>query len=296
MTHVELIQVRTADGVRLDGALSTPKHADAKHTDAQHKPPVDAVLAIHGTGSNFYAASVLEGLTPKLLADGMAVLRVNTRGHDAVSIAATLQGPKRLGSSFEIVDECRHDLVAWVDFLTSRGFQSVALLGHSLGAIKAVYAVTHHSHPAIQRLIAISPPRLSHHYYLESERREEFSAHYKTAQEHVAAGRGETLMNITVPLPFMVSATSFLDKYGPEEKYNFLRYLKQLQLPTLFDFGGVELEEVNFRGLAEAAVEGALPGQNIQSVTIEGANHVYTGRIEELSFKIRAWLAAARVG
>src|SRR5436309_506765 len=134
MPHVELVQVRTADGVRLDGALSTPKHVDSERT-----LPVDAILAVHGTGSNFYSGALLEGLLPKFLADGLAVLRVNTRGHDVVSMAATLQGARRVGSSLEKVDDCNHDLVAWTEFLVARGYSSIGLVGHSLGAIKAVY-------------------------------------------------------------------------------------------------------------------------------------------------------------
>jgi pimeloyl-ACP methyl ester carboxylesterase len=288
MAHLELVQVRTADGVRLDGALSLPKHGEPSR-----KLAVDAVLAIHGTGSNFYAATVFEGLEAKLLADGIAMLRANTRGHDAVSTAATLAGPRRQGSSFEMVDECRHDIVAWLEFLTARGLGSVALIGHSLGAIKAVYAVAHSPHPAVKRLVAISPPRLSHSYYCESERRSEFLEHYRTAQELVKAGHGETLFDIKIPLPFLVSAASFLDKYGPDDKYNFLRYLGKITMPALFAFGEVELQDINFRGLAEAVLEGTSAGQNLHVVTIAGANHVYTGRIEELSHKLRSWLAAS---
>jgi dienelactone hydrolase len=288
MSHVELVQVRTADGVRLDGALSTPKHIEAGR-----KPPVDALLAVHGTGSNFYSSGLFEGLLPKLLADGLTVLRANTRGHDVVSMAATLQGSRRLGSSLERVDDCTHDLVAWTEFLVSRGHSSIGLVGHSLGAIKAVYTMTHTPHPAVKRLIAISPPRLSHKYYLASENREEFLAHLRQAEQLVAAGQGETLMNIQTPLPFLVSATSFIDKYGPAEKYNFLRYLDRLKVSALFTFGGIELEDVNFRGLPEAIIAAASPTQNIQVVTIAGANHVYTGQIEELAYKIRSWLAAA---
>ena len=132
----------------------------------QQTAPVDAVLAVHGTGSNFYGSTLFDGLTPKLLADGLAVLRVNTRGHDIVSTAATLHGPLRLGSALETVDECRHDLIAWLEFLSSRGYRSIALLGHSLGATKAVYTITRTTHPALSRLIAISPPRLSHSHFL----------------------------------------------------------------------------------------------------------------------------------
>ncbi len=106
-------------------------------------------------------------------------------------------------------------------------------------------------------------------------------------------GHGDALMNISTPLPFLVSAASFIDKYGPDEKYNFLQSIDRLKLPTLFAFGGVELEEVNFRGLPEAIASAASTTQNIQVVTIAGANHVYTGQIDELAYKIRSWLAAA---
>ena len=287
MSHVELVQARTADGVRLDGALAVPKHSDPSQ-----KPAIDAALCIHGTGSNFYAASVFEGLEPKLLADGIAVLRANTRGHDTISTAATLSGPRRLGSSLENVDDCRHDIVAWLEFLIERGLHSVALVGHSLGAIKALHCVAQSPHPAIKRLVAISPPRLSYESYCNSERRDEFLQHYRFAQEHVQAGHGERLMEINTPLPFLVSAASFLDKYGPDEKYNFLRQLDRITMPALLVFGEVELTELNFRGLADTVAEGTLPVQNIRVVTIAGANHVYTGRLDELSHKLRSWLAA----
>ncbi|HZZ30088.1 MAG TPA: alpha/beta fold hydrolase [Pirellulales bacterium] len=286
MSHVELVQVRTADGLRLVGALAMPKHVDSPR-----QPPVDAVLCVHGTGSNFYASALFEGLASKLLADGIAVLRVNTRGHDVLSIASTLHGPQRAGSALEHVDDCRHDLVAWLECLAARGCQSVALVGHSLGAIKALYTAVRMQHPALVRLVAISPPRLSHAHYLSSEKRDEFLAHYRLAQEHLAAGHGEALMEIKTPLPFLVSAASFIDKYGPEEKYNFLRELDRINLPTLFAFGDVELQEMNFRGLPEAILAAASPAQNIRVVTIAGANHIYTGQIDELAHKIRAWLA-----
>jgi hypothetical protein len=59
-------------------------------------------------------------------------------------------------------------------------------------------------------------------------------------------------------------------------------------------FGGLEVErEMPFRGLPEAVTEAASPARPIRVVTIAGANHVYTGQVEELSYKIRAWLASS---
>lgn len=294
MTHLELVQVRTADGVQLHGALAVPKNAESKNTNSTSSSPVDAVMVVHGTGSNFYSSSIGEGLAPKLLADGLAVLRVNTRGHDVISNAATLQGTRRLGSSLERVDDCCHDLLAWSEFLVQRGFRSIAMIGHSLGGIKSVYAAVHAAHPAVTRLIVVSPPRLAHGYYLASEQRNIFQSHYRAAEEFVAAGKPDELMNIRFPLPFLVSAASFLEKYGPEEKYNFLRCVHQIKMPALFTFGSVELDEVNFRGLPEAIGETVGPLLNVRVITVDGANHSYTGKIDELSHTLRSWLADSR--
>ena len=78
---------------------------------------VDAWLCIHGTGSNFYAALTLAGLTPKLLADGAAVLRANTRGHDLISTGPSTGGGMLQGAAFERVNESPWDLTAWIDLL-----------------------------------------------------------------------------------------------------------------------------------------------------------------------------------
>ena len=106
---VDLVQVTTADGLRLHGALERPSdeaRPAAGSTAVSGRPgSVDAWICLHGTGSNFYAASTLAGLTPKLLADGAAVLRVNTRGHDIVCTGPSAQGRSLQGAAFERVDE-----------------------------------------------------------------------------------------------------------------------------------------------------------------------------------------------
>ncbi len=125
---VELVQVRTSDGLRLDGAL-LPSNQEPRATAI-----VDGVVCLHGVGSNFYGSNMMQHLATALSNCGLPVLRVNTRGHDGVSTAATERGGRLQGAAYEIVDECRHDVLAWVSFLQQRGYQRVALLGHSLAA------------------------------------------------------------------------------------------------------------------------------------------------------------------
>src|SRR5262245_44508246 len=134
--HVELVRTVTRDGLRLDGALSAP--ADPR-PDAGSTLAASAAILVHGVASNFYTSSTFEPLIPKLQAMGLAVLSVNTRGHDSVFSASLGTVRRRFGAAYEIVDDCRQDIGAWIEFLKGRGHQRVVLIGHSLGALKVVY-------------------------------------------------------------------------------------------------------------------------------------------------------------
>jgi pimeloyl-ACP methyl ester carboxylesterase len=286
---VELVQTTTADGLRLDGAL-LPRQENT-HSTTDSPLALDAVLCLHGAGSHFYGSSIFPGLLETFAKLGLAVLRVNTRGHDIVSTAATDRGPKRLGGAFEIVDDCRHDVAAWLDFLAARGFSRVAVVGHSLGAVKAIYALANAPHNAARGIVAISPPRLSYRFFRQSPRDAEFFASITTAQQQVAEGRGNTLMEVTFPLPYLITAAGYVDKYGSAERYNFMNILPQVPAPALFAFGELELEQnAAFFGLADAVAESpaGLAARNV--TTIPGANHFYVGVTGLLAAKIEAWL------
>src|SRR5262245_14523189 len=136
---VDLVHTQTRDGGRLDGIYQAPAGADTDY-------PLDAVCFIHGTGGNFYSSTLFDALADHFLARGCGVLRANTRGHDGISTAATAQGGRRQGAAYEAVDDCRHDLAAWVDWLHSHA-ERIGLVGHSLGAVKAIYALA--SPPAL---------------------------------------------------------------------------------------------------------------------------------------------------
>src|SRR5947209_11384274 len=77
----DLVQTTTRDGVRLDGVYQAPA--------ARASLPVDAFVLVHGTGGNFYSSTLLDALAAMLLDQGVGALRVNTRGHDLISTAAT---------------------------------------------------------------------------------------------------------------------------------------------------------------------------------------------------------------
>lgn len=281
---VELLHCQTDDALRVDGVWIPP----ASQTTAALG--VDCVLCLHGTGSNFYASAFFNGLTPYLLEAGLPVVRVNTRGHDLVATSAG----KLHGSAYERVADCVLDLRAWVQLLRERGNERIALVGHSLGALKGIVALAAESFPEITRLIAVSPPWLSHARFSAGRKRELFLETLAEAQRLADAGRGDTLMEVLFPLPYVVTAAGYLDKYGPEERYNVPKLIGNVKTPTVVTFGTEELGEGGaFHGLPEELERLAAAGKSAAKVhVIAGANHQYLGCHAELAGRLLRWLRA----
>jgi pimeloyl-ACP methyl ester carboxylesterase len=282
---MEVIEFTASDGVSLHGWLQNPAPGSSQLV-------IDAVVYLHGAGGNFYGSSLLRGFAPAVLASGVAVLSINTRGHDLAANLKTLHGGRRGGAAFEVVDECRHDVHGAVDWLTAQGLQHIALVGHSLGAIKAVYSQVFAPHSAVKFVVALSPPRLSYATFSAGPRRDEFRELIARAESHVAAGRPQELLEVTLPLPLLISAAAYLDKYGPDERYNIVNMAMQTSCPTLFTFGAQELASGNaaFTGLDVAIRNLAATSPSPMDVEIiSGADHFYTGCVPRLVHALLGW-------
>lgn len=275
---VDLVRVQTGDGCTLDGGVQRVA------PNALKALPLDGVVLVHGTGSNFYQSTLLEMLAERFLALGAAALRVNTRGHDGISTAVTVRGGLRLGAAFESVDDCRHDLLGWVKFARAQVGPRVALLGHSLGAVKCVYAAVHEGDLDPALVIAISPPRLSYAWFCQTPRREEFLECFHRAESLVRAGTPNALMEVTMPLPMVISAGGYVEKYGPEERIDFVPLVERLRCPALFTFGSNEVEtNVAFQNLP-GDLNSLRPNRHGREVAVVGgADHFYSGKRNELA-------------
>lgn len=272
---VELVKTRAADQLRLDGALHGARPADSP----------EAVLCLSGVGSNFYGSTVMEDVLPSLRALGATVLWANTRGHDGLFTASTNQGVLRFGAAMEEVDHCRLDVSAWCDFLAQRGHRRIVLLGHSLGAIKSLYSQAFQPHSAVARVIAASPPRLSYAHFCNGPRSAEFMDTIRTAERHVADGKPNTLIEVRFPFPLIISAGGYLDKYGPDERYNIEKFAGRVKVPVHFVYGEVELNQggVAFAGVPESLAALPSAGQRFSFTTVPDADHMYTGRRDALA-------------
>lgn len=288
--QVELVRVQTPDGVRLDGGL-VPAGVQSPSSSPASSLPLDALLLLHGTGSNFYGSSLLVEVAREASSVwGLNVLLANTRGHDIVYAAATADGRRLLGAAYEAMDDCRHDIAAWIDLLAERGMGRIALAGHSLGALKTIYSQAVEPRAEVKCVICLSPPRLAYSLFKESPRSSGFLEELARAQQLVDKGRGDALMEVRFPIPYVVTAASYVDKYGPGEHYDLLKFVARVPQPLLFTYGSSELGGMAFRGVPEQVEAVGQAGGNVQVAVVAGADHNYSGTRGELLVRVSRWL------
>lgn len=282
----ELVQTETTDGVRLDGFLSLPS------ASITEKRKQSVWLVTHGVNGNFYGSNLLKTVAERLSRRGYAVLLANTRGHD---ICAFNNGtvPMRIGSEFERLEHCKIDFHAWAKLLQEHSLSLFGLAAHSLGAVKAAFWCSEEG-IALDRLIAISPPRLNTQLLLGDPKRSTvFKEHLGLAQSLCEEGKPDEVIKVRFPLPNWVSASTFLDKYGSGSKYDYLTQLDGIRANTLWVFGGSEVRNgsVNFLD-ADVHLRSKIENASLfrQSVeVIDGADHSYRDKRDDLAACIEQW-------
>lgn len=126
---MKVVSFLASDNVMLSGILYE------SHTNS-------IIISVHGMKNN--AINPISNAIGELAVQkGISLLSFNTRGHDLVSYIETMENGKKIkklgGASFEDVLEAYEDIKGAIDFVSSLGYQTIYLLGHSLGCTKIVY-------------------------------------------------------------------------------------------------------------------------------------------------------------
>ncbi len=278
----ELSRVRTADGVDLEGLFYRPE-------ERQSNSHIDAYLLIHGTGSNFYGPGLLETFCQQVVGDGIACLRVNTRGHGIIN---RLMGQRLGGAAYESIDDCRLDIAAWTNYLVDQGFCRIGLVGHSMGGVKAIYSQAREPQSAIDCLVALSPPRFHYARLAADPGSERFRDDFRRATDLCANGHGDRLIHVQQPLSLTLTAQGFLEKYGPDDHYDFVRFAPQLKTPTLILLGTRTVKSSPaFAGLPDdlRGLNESVP--NLTFRLVDGANMAYSPEPEIAYRYTQDWLS-----
>ena len=150
----EIVSTVTEDWVRLHGFFV---RSDQPQTTA-----LDAAVITHGLAGNFYKSRLLTRLAEALVSVGISVVTINTRGHDYLNSTIRAGKGQPSGAALEDVSESKFDLAGWANWLGQQGFENVLQIGHSLGAIKGLYAQAHHPQPIVKAIAGLSATRLAH--------------------------------------------------------------------------------------------------------------------------------------
>ena len=279
----DMVAVTTPEGIALSGAYFAP-------TGQGDSQAVDAVLFFHGDGGHFYSPLYL-GLGQRMAERGIAFLTANRRGHDQVSNG--VRGGPLAGYAFESVDESRADFGAWLELLRERGHQRIAIGGHSGGAVRAAYAQARERFANVVAVIPVSPGEYDHQGIIALHG-DDFTGPYRESERNVADGNPDAFLRPGVPWGSMWTARAYVDCFNPDNRYSVTTHAANIGCPTHFIFGSEECavdgpQSLPVCGAAQRGLEAA-GHPHVKVSVIDGANHGYAGRHEELFEAMFSWL------
>jgi alpha-beta hydrolase superfamily lysophospholipase len=277
---VDLMSTTTSDGIELDGAFFPAAPGVAR------EGPVDAVLIMHGSHGNFYTTSNLN-MAQALSAQGYASLSLNAVAHDNVWATSD----NYYGNAYDILDRCRLDIRAGVDYLWELGFRSIGILGFSMGAVRVAYYAASEDDQRVTTVIPVSPVRLSYTYYMESPDAAEFQGIIQWADQMEAEDRAMDLMAVKFPIAQLFSAASYLDKHGPAERYNMVTLAPRIRIPILVIGGSLETH-TRLLDMARDLTTASVNSPRAECVIVEGGNHSISNMPGKASEAVLNWLAS----
>ncbi|HEU4321533.1 MAG TPA: alpha/beta fold hydrolase [Roseiflexaceae bacterium] len=271
--HEEIVFAEAEDGLSLVGLALKPTAAP---------PPSTAIVLVHGNTGRFYDWLYVQ-LGRALAEAGYFVISGNTRGHDISTWgwngqASALQA---VGSAWERFEEAPHDIAGWVGYAASMGASRVVLFGHSQGAAKAVIYQAQRHDPQVLGVVAASPDLNS-----------DWGTQAPAARALVAEGRGGDFLQAAQDDPwYRLTAANIVSRadclahvYRSDQQAPAIAALGS---PLLVLFGSNDIG-----GEAEAAAirQGASSAPRVDTAIIEGADHLYSGREQELASRIGGWV------
>ncbi len=278
----ELVTAVAEDGEWVEGALYIPGAKVPKN-----KP---SLVLVHGAFGSFYTG-LPRALGPRLAAKGYATLAMNTRYHDLFEMDM-------------IFEEEVKDIRAAVRFLHSKGSPGVVLLGHSLGVPRVAHYKVKTGDPAVVGLVLVSGNASATEWMENVWGRETLDRYRELARQegsrdplHVIsiAESGERLgafewyhpKRPAIITHRTMSARAFLDYMGEDTGANAIKYMKDIDVPTIILHG--EKDELVPPGDAKRLKEA---NPEVELKYIKGAAHYYRGYESELVGAIVKWLRA----
>ena len=290
---VEIVKFNATDGIHLDGILNKCDTTSKK-----------ILIQIHGMTSNCFKDRD-KTIAKKVNEIGIDVLDFNNRGSDVVRYIKNDNVTLLAGMAYEKVEDCYYDVVGAIEFALNLGYEEIYLQGHSLGSTKVVYTYNKLQKEDskllnnIKGIILLSLVDIAG--IIDADANKEFIT---LAEEKTKKGEIMDLM------PFKcfihpISVKSFLQYTKHNENFDFARYsktddkfeiLNNIQCPIFMRWGNVnELIKQDAKDLAEF-MNKKITNSNKDISYIDGADHSYHGKFEQLAEEIKQFLGEIKNG
>ncbi|MBI5220898.1 MAG: DUF1749 domain-containing protein [Candidatus Liptonbacteria bacterium] len=299
MVKPELVGIKTPDGLELPGLLySTKAHQSA-------------AIYLHGNGSSsvFYGEPQYSRvLAAELNRRGIAFLAFNNRGAHLIKKLTIRKGNiekrRRFGMAYEKIRECVPDINGAVQFLKSRGYRKLYLVGASTGANKiCVYDHYQKRNPISGYILLAGGDDVGITY--RSSGRTKFWRLLKEARRKIKAGQGGEIIKELLP-DTIFSYQGFFDLANPDGDYNtfpfyevlrrvslstrpLFRFYRKMRKPTLVVYG--EQDEYAWGNVPKVIEILKSYQPDFAYRIIPGADHGFKGHRGELGRIMAKWLA-----
>ena len=280
----ELVRINSIDKIEQPGILYTPNEDTDK-----------IVIHVHGLNGNFYENRFLDILAKSYTDKNYAFLTFNNRGRDFITELLKGNDFTIIGGSLERFKDCILDIDGVVNWAKEKGYKEIILEGHSYGCNKVLYYYNHRKDDSIKKIVLLAPcdiPSEGKKFLSE----EEYNKSKEESTRLVQENKENELIDFSVNANGKIAAGTYFNDFLPNGENDFIRYvdgingksqvLNSIDIPTLVLFGDVdECVLTQPIDVVKEYLENNLSECNIQ--IIEGADHSYTGRYEELGKVIK---------
>ena len=281
-------RIYTSDGIELFGLLYE-----------SDTPSTTVLVHIHGMAGNFYENAFLDAIAKTLTDNGISFCVFNNRGCEYIKdLYRIVDGKKtivRIGDAFERFEDCEFDIDAAIGFVKEKGYSSIHLSGHSLGAPKVAYYSAEKG-VGLASVIFLSPADMVGLALKEKNREWEFN----TAEKMIADGKGGELLpgpvwwdcylsaNTIMSLCDKQSKVAIFNLYDPEDK---MIVLSKIKSPVLTIMGKKDDALVIPVEKTMDRIRDALTGsKHVESCILGDADHLYIGYEDKLADRLLQWI------
>ena len=284
--QIEKVYFNSIDNLNLIGLLHTPK-----------KKTQTVVISVHGITSNCLKRRD-DILAQKCTDLGLAYFCFNNRGHEIISSYGRIEDNNMhfYGSGGESIYDSYYDIKGAMLEMQKRGCNKIILQGHSMGCTKVVYTynefLNNNETTMLESIVGVI---LLSMVDIPTALKEMLGKDYKKIISYFQMlkkrGKGDRLVVLDATTP-PVRPNSILEYAEDNKKIDFAKFgdnrttfkeLNNIKVPLFMRWGNIN--ELIFQGADELAqkLNEKIKNENKDISYIQGANHNYTGKEDELA-------------